>query len=245
MAHYTDERKNHLQRFLRRLDLSFTDGFKTIIKNNIQEWIGFIQRFTKPEETSNPVWDISERPLLKIELNYKELKRGRKGRKKDHTEELIFYEPSMETIANDLKAPITWLIETAQHVNRLEPEVMRMLSLSHELAYDLQESSPIIQEAFGKIKELLEKGFEEPNEVLKKFQEYSFLLENSVEEIMKSYFQKAEDQSLEDLDNYLNKVAKSVQAIKEICINEKNSCFFQIKTGILKQHLMTRATEKN
>jgi len=72
------------------------------------------------------------------------------------------------------------------------------------------------------------------------------LLHKSKEEVSKSFLDKDKNQekkSVGDLDEYLGKVKYSINQLQGLCINEKNSTFFQIRTGELKETLIKKAQD--
>lgn len=159
---------------------------------------------------------------------------------------MIYYEPSQEEVIKNLQSPLQTLIETINTFICLEPDIVRMLNLERKASFAVSEELPLFRDALKYIEELTNKGFEEPNEVLEKFKEYEFLLHKSKDEIAKSFMDKDKNQekkSVTDLDEYISKITDSIVKLQGLCINQKNSTFFQIRTAEIKETLIKKAKD--
>ena len=79
---YNTQKKNSLKRFLRRIDFFFRNQVKDFLNLNLEKWINFIKKFTLPDENAEDLWVVEETPLLKVCLDFKELKKKEKKKKK-------------------------------------------------------------------------------------------------------------------------------------------------------------------
>ena len=179
--------------------------------------------------------------MIYVDIKTKERNKDRKKREKDT--ELVFFEPSQRSILKKLKEPLNWLIKAINSFNTLEPDIVSLVKLERKVAFEVDKEMPMFAKAFEYLDYLVGKGLERPNEILEKFQKYSFLLHKPAEDVVKSYWGKDKEnkKSVNDLDEYLAKVSESINEIQGLCINEMNTHFFQVRTKNVKETLIKRA----
>ena len=88
----------------------------------------------------------------------------------------------------------------------------------------------------------LEIGFKEPNEILEKFRKYQFLFERSASKVTKSLFPES-GPTPEGLNEQLDQIAEAMRTVGSLCINEKNTHFFQVRTQNIKENIFKKATD--
>lgn len=110
-------------------------------------------------------------------------KKKKEKERKQREEPLMFFEPSFEQLFERLSDPIHWLASFAGSIECLEADVTRVLGVpSYKL---LSYSEEALESKLNTVKELLQRGFEEPNVVMQAYHSYEFLLEQPKEEIIK------------------------------------------------------------
>lgn len=255
---YNSKKRLPMKRFLQRIDLIFRDNIRQFAKNNVRSIVNMLRRFVMPDhdDSDAEIWDISTKPLLVLTIKEKkdqkedeekdkDKKKGRKERKKTHSNDrdLIVFDPSPEVIISELHGLIDWLIEAINSFTTLEPEIVSMLNLESRPVYNVSKETPLFAEAIANFTDFVTKGLEKPNEILERFKAYGFLLSKSSDEIVNEFLgkDKKKKKSVQELDEYLNKVNSSIKEIQCLCINEKNTQFFQVKTMEIKERLMKKA----
>lgn len=242
---YLEAKRIPMRRFLKRVDLIFRQSVKSLTEHNIGIWVDTCRKFVMEhnEDLSKEAWRTSERPLIQIEIKSKERNQDRKKRESDS--ELIYFEPSEETIMKRFKEPLNWLIQGTNSFETLEPDIVNMVNLEQKVSFPVDEKMPMFAKAFEEVEYYVNEGLKRPLEILAKFQKYAFLLHKPADEVVKSYWGKDKEnkKSVDDLDDYLQKVSESINEIQGLCINEMNCHFFQIKTKALKETLVKRAKD--
>jgi len=119
------------------------------------------------EDLSKPAWRTSEKPLIQIEIKTKERNQDRKKREPDT--ELIYFEPSEDTILKKLKEPLTWLIQGTNSFENTEPDIVNMVNLERKVSFPVDEKMPMFAKAFEDVEYYVNEGLKKPLEILGKF----------------------------------------------------------------------------
>ncbi|CAD8115295.1 unnamed protein product [Paramecium sonneborni] len=259
---------SELQKLLIRIDYMFSYYIReNVVKQNCQSWIDFLKKFTSPKEGEQ--WKINEYPLLilklEVNLNFKKSKRNEKKSKQEETSFIeedtnsgINFSPNFLSIQQALLKPIDLLLESVNSFNRLEKDLVPLVDIDRKKevkgrlrAYEIEndQDQMWIKWAKDKVKEYLEIGYRKPYEMLQKYREFSFLLEKSVQSVLKSLFGDVSKQPIiTQLDR--DKISKKLSDFKNAkfqigssCLDQKNEQFFQISTIEGKKKLKERADD--
>lgn len=126
---------------------------------------------------------------------------------------------------------------------------MPLIDLPKVPSYPITMELDWIVAAKGDIMKYIAIGFVEPNEILKRFRQYSFLMEKSVGNVTKTLFgEQKESPLVKDIDPTLvdAKIEDYFVAKRDIekqCIDSMNCHFFSVQTKQAKMDLVSRADE--
>lgn len=251
-----------LRRFLTRFDIIFRDSVRELAESNVRWLLDLLKSFVMPkmDDQEDEIWEVSSKPLLILSIKprektkeekdkeKKERREGKKKRSKTVNKNLIFFDPAPEDIREKISSMVDWLIKSINSMKNLDSDILNLLNLPSRSIYPVDKDTPLFKEAFEKIEEYMDRGFDRPNAILEKFKEYSFLLQSTPDELVSEFLHRDKDRkkkkkSVRELDEYLNKVNQSIKDIQGLCINEKNTHFFQVRTRDIKDKL-TRKAEK-
>jgi len=255
---------------LKRIDAMFNTYLRqNIVKGNIDHWCDFLKRFTLPDQqnySSENIWKITQTPLLVLNLNVNAHKKKRQKnatiaakpaavfeRKEsvinEEEDEVLFFEPNYQTVVQTLTRVFEWLVEATNSFTVLEKDIVPLVDLKKEPSFQISLELEWIQEGLHKVVECIKLGFLEPNNILKEFKKYQFLIERTSKDVLKSFFGDSKEKILVDnLDK--ESIRKSLQTfvqakdeISRLCINEKNCYFFQVHTQNCKETLIAKSNE--
>ena len=156
--------------------------------------------------------------------------------------EMIYFSPSKDKILRAVSKPLEWLVELSNSIQKLEAELVPLLEVPKEISYPITMKEDFIIAAQGKIKEYLDIAYQEPNEILTKFKRYQFLYERSKKDVLKGLFEKQRP-TAENLRHELTQIAEAMRDAGNLCINEKNTPLFQVRTQVIKENINNRAEE--
>lgn len=238
---------------------------QNIVKGNIDHWCEFLRRFTLPQQTSNlSAWKITQTPLLVLNLNVSQHKKKRvknatlaskpglerkESIQDENDDEILFFEPNYNTVVQTLTRVFEWLVEATNSFTILEKDIVPLVDLRKEPSFPISAELDWIQEGNWKVVECIRLGFTEPNNILREFKNYQFLIERTSKDVIKQFFGDTKEKILVDnldKENIRKSLQTFVQAKDEIarlCINEKNCYFFQVKTQSCKETLVAKANE--
>ena len=165
-----------------------------------------------------------------------------KEEESDDDGELIYFSPSYDKVIKGLSKPIEWLVELVNTINKLEPDLIPFLYLPKTISYPLTMKEDFIQKALEKIKEYADIGFREPIEIIEKFRKFEYLFERPAKDTPKTLFSEGKP-SAQKIRESLKVFDDAMRAISAVCINEKNTHFFQVRTEHIKENLMNKANE--
>lgn len=129
-------------------------------------------------------------------------------------------------------------------MKKLESDIVKVLGIPATNIFNIEDDYPVIHRAYELIDNYLERAFVEPNKVLEDFQKYRFLMENSTEDIIRSYTDNMKGkQSVTELENYLEKINQSVHELSHLSSNQFNTPFIQVLSQNIKEHLIGKANQ--
>ncbi|KAM3134228.1 hypothetical protein pb186bvf_013648 [Paramecium bursaria] len=263
--------QSELQRLLMKIDYMFNSFLReNVLRQNCESWVNFIKKFTYPPSQGEGIWKINDYPMiilnLEVNLQFKRKKDVRK--KKDEKEKEpsnvgeeeespINFSPSFQQVFQVLIKPIEMLVESVNQFNKLEKDLVPLVDIDYGRedkgkvkAYEITQDNYWIQWAIKQVYHYVTIGFEKPNELLQKFRKYSFLLEKSSTSLMKQLFGDSTSTTIAitnlDQDIIQQKLQDFIDAkyqIQRLCLDEKNEQFFQIRTRIAKENLISKANE--
>jgi hypothetical protein len=80
LAHYKQNGKLSLERFLNRIDISFRFHLSRFFDLNCGYYKSFLQRFILPKVDETGGWSVSEKPLLKMAMKFVEADKRKEER---------------------------------------------------------------------------------------------------------------------------------------------------------------------
>ena len=116
---------------------------------------------------------------------------------KKQISEIIFLEPNLSKIQAILVEPLDLLIKTMKKFKILEGDLMPLIDLNREKTiYFVEPDLEFIKIAKQSIYQYIAIGYEEPEQILTKFSEFSFLVNRSIPQILKSVFGESKEEIL-------------------------------------------------
>lgn len=143
---FVTERKLYDEDKLKKVITKFELLFNTVIRQNIFEgsiqiYMDFLRKYVVPSDNTSNLYIISSTPLIVLQLNVNPIKqKTKKKSKRDHKEvkeqlieedleEIIFYEPNLETIEDTLTIPFDILHRFSMNFNKLEKDLLPLLNM--------------------------------------------------------------------------------------------------------------------
>ena len=142
------------------------------------------------------------------------------------------------------------LVEATNSFTILEKDIVPLVDVKKEPSFPITIALDWIMDGTARITQYVTQAFDEPNQILREFKKYSFVIEKTTKELSKQYFggEKNDKVSIESLDKDvirkgIQSFVQAKQEISRLCINEKNAYFFQVRTGNCKETLRNKAND--
>jgi len=158
--------------------------------------------------------------------------------------EMIYFSPSKDKITKAFIRPIEWIVELTNAINKLEPDIVPLIKMDKQPSYNVTVTEDAVAKAISQVKEFVAIGFKEPTSIINKFKKYQFLYEKSKKDVLKGLFDKQKP-TVQNLVSELKRLAEAMREVGSLCINEKNTHLFQVRTQNIKENIISRATEIN
>lgn len=168
------------------------------------------------------------------------------GQPEEEAEEIIFFEPGIDSVEELLLLPFEQLEHISSNFNKIEKELIPLLNLDSVPSYPLTRDDPVLSEPSDEIIGMVKEASKRPLEILSYFKAFSHLIEKSTSSILKKLFEgKTAINYLdkEDIESKLQELWKAKCTIERMEIDEVNCGLFQVRTRAAKEILVNRALE--
>ena len=247
IADYNKESKNNLKKFIYRIDLLFKQHLEDFLQSNFTSWLDFLQKFIMPIPAKGETWVVNDKPLLKVEIKCRDIEKEKrkKDKKQDNKEiDYIYMNPNYDEFYNKLTEPIRWLTNFLNSLDNLEADIVKVLGISPKKIFNLQDSDEVIHSCYKKVEEILKRGYEDPNNILRAFEQFNYLLEKPKDEIVKMYMDALKKKnSIDSIKEYLDKINDSISKLHNLYSDNHNTIFFQVMTKESKNFLVSKAKD--
>jgi dynein heavy chain len=179
--------------------------FNTVIRQNIFEgsiqiYMDFLRKYVVPEESSRIIYKISSSPLIVLQLNVNPIKqKAKKKSKREHKEvkeqqieeemeEIIFYEPNLDTIEDTLTIPFDILHRFSMNFNKLEKDLLPLLNMEAVPSFPVAKEDPILANPTNEVIAIIRESFKKPQQILEDFKAFSYIMEKPANSVAKKLF---------------------------------------------------------
>lgn len=140
-------------------------------------------------------------------------------------------------------------METVNSFYQLEKDLVPLVDVEKNRAYEIDSTNEWIEMGTAAIQQYVHIGYIRPLQVLEEFRRYTFLLEKSVSQVLKQLFGESKEKmnilmlEQEEIHTKLQEFYQAKFDIERLCLDERNEQFFQIRTRVAKENLISRANE--
>ena len=178
--------------------------------------------------------------LFKVELSVRDNK--------------VVLEPSVEEIEAEFVGAIDTMVKNINSLTSVDVDAMSLLNLEPRKLFDIGNNNEFYAEVDANIKktrdyvsEKIHGAMERPVELAAFFNEYVWLIQDSVEIYILNFVESTGDPEVPpSLDHYkaeLSKIDDAMHALNEMAFKEENLGFTQVNTERVKDLLIARALE--
>ncbi|EGR32288.1 hypothetical protein IMG5_089580 [Ichthyophthirius multifiliis] len=244
--------ESELNLFLKRINLIFNYHIQeNIVYKNVNNYLNFLRMFTIPQ--NNDLWNISKNPLIIIYLksksnHNKSIEKNKKKYQKSKTNGNS--KPNIDQILDVLNEPFDYLINTVNMFKCLESYLIPLIDLNKNVPiYQIGNYLDIIVKAKEKIHEYVQIGYEDPLQILNKFNQFTFLMNKTINKVVRTLFGDIKENSFvynlnkSEIESKLQEIRAAKMSIQMVCIDVKNGFFFQINIEQTKQMLVQRSDD--
>lgn len=103
-------------------------------------------------------------------------------------EEIIFFEPSIDSVEEVLLLPFEQLETISGSFNKIEKELIPLLNMDSVPSYPITRDDPVLSEPADEVISVIKEASRKPLQILSYFKAFGYLIEKSTSSIMKKLF---------------------------------------------------------
>ena len=206
-----------LKRIISRFEYILNTYLREFVDLSIKEWVNFIKLFTSPNLSQDELWKVNSFPFIVIHLSVKKKEKKKKDKKKkkddkatadapveeekeesdDEDKNRVIYNPSLEECKTHVLNSMDMVIDASNSVNSLEADLMPFLQKKHHANFSIDQEFPWISEANENLNRMYEDNVEGPEELIKKFKEYEYILNIDKKKQINDLFKAVDEETKE------------------------------------------------
>lgn len=159
------------------------------------------------------------------------------------------FDPSLETVEDNLTIPFEILHKFSLGFNRLEKDLLPLLNMEAVPSFAVPQEDPILQNPSNEVIAIIKKEWEKPQQILEDFKAFSYVMERQPSEIIEKFFptdnkgNKINHNVMylerEEISSKLKEYASARSVIQKLANDEVNCGLFQVRTHAAKELLVT------